>query len=122
MHEHGHDFVHELVTNMIIETETDMLIGMDMNMKELFRSLGRGLGCVLIKSTLGPGKTQKGWRIGRGGVRGSNGGQKGTVYEQPGTEVDISVTAGGRRVSRIGINKGKCYVQDICNSCRMNDE
>ncbi len=25
-----------------------------------FRSLGKGLGCVLIKSTLGPGKTQKG--------------------------------------------------------------
>jgi hypothetical protein len=88
----------------------------------VFRSLGRGLGCVLIKSTLGPGKTQKGWRIGRGGVRGSNGGQKGTVYEQPGTEVDISVTAGGHQVSRIGINKGKCYVQDICNLCRMNDE
>ena len=55
-------------------------------------------------------------------MRGGNGGQKGTVYEQPGTEVDISVTAGGRQVSRIGINKGKCYVQNICNLCRMNDE
>ncbi len=29
----------------------------------LFRSLGKGLGCVLIKSTLGPGKTQKGWGL-----------------------------------------------------------
>ena len=55
----------------------------------LFRSLGKGLGCVLIKSTLSPGKTQQGWKIGRGGVHGSNGGQKGTVYEQPGTEVDF---------------------------------
>jgi hypothetical protein len=60
--------------------------------------------------------------VGRGGVRGSNGGQKGTVYEQPGTEVDTPVTAGGRQVSRIGISKGKCYVQSICNLCRMNDE
>ncbi len=62
--------------------------------------------------------------VGRGGVRGSNGGQKGTVYEQPGTEVDISVTAGGRQVSRIGFSKGskgKCYVQNIYNLCRMND-
>ncbi len=60
--------------------------------------------------------------VGRVGVCGSNGGQKGTVYEQPGTEVDISVTAGGRQVSRIGVSKGKCYVQNICNLCRMNDE
>jgi hypothetical protein len=58
----------------------------------------------------------------RGGVRGSNGGQKGTVYEQPGTEVDIPVTAGGRQVSRVGVSKGKCYVQNICNLCRMNVE
>ena len=28
--------------------------------------------------------------VGGGGVHGSNGGQKGTVYEQPGTEVDDS--------------------------------
>jgi hypothetical protein len=49
--------------------------------------------------------------VGRGGVRRSNGGQKGTVYEQPGTEVDIPVTAGGCQVSRIGSSKGKCYVQ-----------
>jgi hypothetical protein len=39
----------------------------------LFRTLGKGLGCVLIKSTLGPGKTQKGWKLGREG----NGGQRG---------------------------------------------
>jgi hypothetical protein len=50
--------------------------------------------------------------VGKGGVHGSNGGQKGTVYEQPGTEVDISSQAGGRQVSRTGINKGKCYVQN----------
>ena len=55
----------------------------------LFRSLGKGLGCVLIKSTLGPGKTQKGWRLEGEGYTGAMGDKKGTVYEQPGTEVDI---------------------------------
>jgi hypothetical protein len=55
----------------------------------LFRSLGKGLGCVLIKSTLGPGKTQKGWRLEGEGYAGAMGDKKGTVYEQPGTEVDI---------------------------------
>ncbi len=70
------------------------------------RILGKGLGCVLIKSTLGSGKTQKGW------MHGSNGeqrGTKGTVYKQPGTEVDHPVTAGGCQVSRGGDIKGKCY-------------
>ncbi len=83
--------------------------------------MGRGLGCVLIKSTLGPGKTQEGWRLERGGVSGSNGGQKGTVYKQPGSEVDFPSQAGGRQVSKTGVNKGKCYVQNTCNLCRMND-
>jgi hypothetical protein len=64
------------------------------------------LGCVLIKSTLGPGENPEGVEVGRGGMRGGNGGQKGTVYEQPGTGVDISVTAGGRQVSRIGLVRG----------------
>ncbi len=44
------------------------------------------------------------------------GDKKGTVYEQPGTEVDIPVTAGGCQVSRNGVNgvsKGKCYVQNV---------
>jgi hypothetical protein len=40
---------------------------------ELCRILGKGLGCVLIKSTLGPGKTQKGWRVGREGYVGAMG-------------------------------------------------
>ncbi len=73
---------------------------------------GKGLGCVLIKSTLGPGKTQKGWNWGEKGTR-EQWGTKGTVYEQPGTEVDIPVTAGGCQVSRNGISKGKCYVQNV---------
>jgi hypothetical protein len=55
----------------------------------LFCSLGKGLGCVLIKSTLGSGENPEGVGRGRGGMRGNNGGQKGTVYEQPGTEVDF---------------------------------
>ena len=53
------------------------------------RILGKGLGCVLIKSTLGPGKTQKGWKLGGEGYTGAMGDKKGTVYKQPGTEVDI---------------------------------
>ncbi len=45
--------------------------------------LGEGLGCVLIKSTLGMGKP--------GGVdAGEQWGTKGTVYEQPETEEDDS--------------------------------
>ncbi len=43
----------------------------------LFRSLGKGLGCVLIKSTLGPGKTQKGWRLEGEGYAGAMGDKKG---------------------------------------------
>ncbi len=35
------------------------------------------------------GENPEGIEVGRGGVHGSNGGQKGTVYEQPGTEVDF---------------------------------
>jgi hypothetical protein len=81
------------------------------------------LGCVLIKSTLGPGKTQKGWKVGGEGYTGAMGDKKGTVYKQPGTEVDIPVTAGGCQVSRNGISKGKCYVQKYvtCAVCMLND-
>jgi hypothetical protein len=43
----------------------------------LFRSLGKGLGCVLIKSTLGPGKTQKGWRLEGEAYVGAMGDKKG---------------------------------------------
>jgi hypothetical protein len=43
----------------------------------LFRSLGKGLGCVLIKSTLGPGKTQKGWKLEGEGYTGAMGDKKG---------------------------------------------
>ncbi len=50
------------------------------------RILERGLGCALIKSTLGPGKPR---RVGIWGGEGYKG-TKGTVYEQPGTEVDDS--------------------------------
>ncbi len=52
--------------------------------------------------------------MGVGGGKGTQEqwGTKGTVYEQPGTEVDIPVTAGGCQVSRSGVSKGKCYVQN----------
>jgi hypothetical protein len=73
----------------------------------LFRSLGEGLGCVLIKSTLGSGKTQK------GGMHGSNGGQRGQFTSNLEPRRTIPVTAGGCQVSRGGDIKGKCYVQTV---------
>jgi hypothetical protein len=54
------------------------------------RSLGKGLGCVLIKSTLGPGENPEGVEDGRGGMHGDNGGQNGTVYKQPEKREDDS--------------------------------
>ncbi len=60
---------------------------LDPNPSLMFSTLGEGLGCVLIKSTLGFRETQKG---GMQGAMGSNGGQRGTVYEQPGTKEDHS--------------------------------
>jgi hypothetical protein len=50
----------------------------------------RGLGCALIKSTLGSGNPGRVGNLGGGGEQGSNGGQRGLVCEQPGTEVDDS--------------------------------
>ena len=47
------------------------------------------LGCALIKSTLGSGNPRRVGNLG-GGEQGSNWGQRGLVYEQPGTEVDDS--------------------------------
>ncbi len=47
------------------------------------------MGCVLIKSTLGPGKPRRDGSWGREAYMGAMG-DKGTVYEQPGTEEDDS--------------------------------
>jgi hypothetical protein len=80
------------------------------------------LGCVLIKSTLGPGKTQKGWRLEGEGYARAMGDKRGQFTSNLRRGRTIPVTAGGRQVSRIGVSKGKCYVQNICNLCRMNDE
>ena len=79
-------------------------------MSLMFCTLGEGLGCVLIKSTLGSGETQKG---GMQGAMGSNGGQRGQFTSNLGPRRTIRVTAGGRQVSKGGIIKGKCYVQTI---------
>ncbi len=43
----------------------------------MFRLVGRGLGCILIKSTLGPGKTQEGWRLEGEGLAGAIGDKRG---------------------------------------------
>jgi hypothetical protein len=53
----------------------------------LFATLGEGLGCVLIKSTLGF-RGSPGGRVARG--NGEQWGTKGIVYEQPGTKEDHS--------------------------------
>jgi hypothetical protein len=45
---------------------------------------------ALIGCTLGLGKTQGGVGIPEGRVQGANGGQRESVYEQPGIEVDDS--------------------------------
>ena len=66
----------------------------------LFRSLGKGLGCVLIKSTLGPGKTQKGWRLEGEGYAGAMGDKKGQFTSNLGLEGTTRFTTGGRQVSR----------------------
>ncbi len=51
----------------------------------VFATLGEGLGCVLIKSTLGFRGSPEG-RDARG--NGEQWGTKATVYEQPGTKED----------------------------------
>ncbi len=48
-----------------------------------------GLRCALIRCSLGPGKSEKGWDFGGEGTRG-NGGQREIVYKQPGTKEDDS--------------------------------
>ncbi len=56
---------------------------------------------ALIRYTLSSGNPRRvGNLVGR--VEGSNGGQRGLVYEQPGTEVDDSYQTGGCQVSRRG--------------------
>ncbi len=74
------------------------------NFTVLFATLGAGLGCVLIKSTLGFQGSPE------GGAMGSNGGQRGQFTSNLGLRRTIRITAGGRQVSKGGIIKGKCYV------------
>ncbi len=48
-------------------------------------------------------------------MRGSNGGQRGAVYKQPGTEVDIPITTGGCQVSRKkGLARGIHGKGNVC--------
>ncbi len=49
----------------------------------------RGLGCALIKSTLGSGNPGRAGNL-EGRRTREQRGQRGLVYEQPGTEVDDS--------------------------------
>jgi hypothetical protein len=55
---------------------------MQPHLDPVFATLGEGLGCVLIKSTLGFRENPEG--------NGEQWGTKGTVYEQPGTKEDHS--------------------------------
>jgi hypothetical protein len=90
-----------------------MRIVIDASQGGLCRILGKGLGCVLIKSTLGPGKPRRDGSWGKGRVHGSNGGQRGQFTSNLGLRWTIPVTAGGCQVSRSGNSKGKCYVQNV---------
>ncbi len=85
----------------------------------MWRTLGKGLGCVLIKSTLGPGKTQRGWRMGKGGAHGSNGGQRGQFTSNLGLRWTIPVTAGGCQVSRNGEQRGSAMYKVYYYLCRI---
>ncbi len=88
---------------------------MDLQYEQLLcRILGKGLGCVLIKSTLGPGKTQKGWELGKGRVHGSNGGQRGQSTSNLGLRWTIPVTAGGCQVSRSRNIRGSAMYRMYC--------
>ncbi len=74
----------------------------------LFATLGKGLGCVLIKSTLGFRGSPEG-RDARN--NGEQWGTRGQFTSNQGLRRTTRVTAGGRQVSKGGIIKGKCYVQ-----------
>jgi hypothetical protein len=51
---------------------------------------GERVGMRPNEKHIGSGKTQKGWKLGEGKGTWEQWGTKGTVYEQPGTEVDHS--------------------------------
>jgi hypothetical protein len=76
----------------------------------MFATLGEGLGCVLIKSTLGFRGSPEG-----GDVRnnGEQWGTRGQFTSNLGLRRTTRVTAGGRQVSKGGIIKGKCYEQTV---------
>ncbi len=88
------------------------------------RTLGKGFGMRLIKSTLSSGNPG-GLGIWGGREQGSNGGPRGLVYEQPGTEVDDSChnwrvpSKWKRGLARGFIARGSACI-DVCiiyNSC-----
>jgi hypothetical protein len=73
----------------------------------LFATLGEGLGCVLIKSTLGFRGNPEG-RDARS--NGEQWGQREQFTSNLEARRTIRVIAGGRQVSKGGITKGECYV------------
>jgi hypothetical protein len=83
----------------------------------MFATLGEGLGCVLIKSTLGFRGNPEG-RDAR-----SNGGQREQFTSNLGARRTIRVTAGGRQVSKGGLPRGSAMYRPYCklHVCTMND-
>jgi hypothetical protein len=76
----------------------------------MLATLGEGLGCVLIKSTLGF------WGSPEGREARNNGeqwGTRGQFTSNLGLRWTARITAGGRQVSKGGVIKGKCYVQIV---------
>jgi hypothetical protein len=86
----------------------------------LFATLGEGLGCVLIKSTLGfrgnpEGKDAR--------DNGEQWGTRGQFTSNLGLRRTTRITAGGCQVSKGRIIKGKCMYKLCINHTRvcMND-
>ncbi len=78
----------------------------------LFATLGEGLGCVLIKSTLGFRGSPEERDVRNNGEQW---GTRGQFTSNLRLRRTTRVTAGGRQVSKGGIIKGKCYEQTVYN-------
>ncbi len=86
----------------------------------MFATLGEGLGCVLIKSTLGFRGSPEG-RDARN--NGEQWGTRGQFTRNLGLRRTTHVTAGGRQVSKAGLSRGSAMYKLYINHTRvcMND-
>ncbi len=83
---------------------------------------GERVGMRPNKEHINPGKTRRDGCWGGRGTREHWGTKRGQFTSNLRRGRTIPVTAGGRQVSGIEFSKGKCHMQNVSNSCRMNDE